>query len=807
MRLKKPRPLKGKRGNWQKWLTTGTLVACAASTGVKSALAQQTANPQAPQPSANTLSLVTFDIPGSTLGEALPKFQVATQLHIETEKSGLLEIPTRAVVGQFTPEIALKLLLSGSGLTYTFGPNGTVVIDVAAVATSVEVADSINALSASSAKYSGPLLDTPQSITAIPKEVLEEQGNTTLRDALRNVSGISIAAGEGGAQGDNLTIRGFSARNDLFIDGMRDFGSYYRDPFNTEEVEVFQGPTSVTFGRGSTGGVVNQATKTPGMSRFFSAEALFGTDNTKRGTADLNVPLSQTTAFRLNVMGDQANIAGRDIAENQRYGVAPSLALGLGTPTRAYFSYMHQTADDTPDYGIPWLFNGPAPVNRRNYYGFSDGSSFLRTTADIGTARVEHDFAKRWTIHNQVRYATYGRDTRITEAKINGTPTLATPLSQMTVTRNQIAVASTESMAANQTDITGSFRTGIFEHSVVTGAEFTRETSDPVRQTWSNVPQTSLLNPNPSDPFAGSAVVSSQVRTTAAGAAAYALDTVRFAQKWELTGGVRWDRFGANYSQVIGTPVAFHRVDKMTSWRAALVYKPITAGSIYFAAGTSFNPSAESLALSASTANLPPESNRNYEAGTKWDLNHNRLSLRGAIFSTEKLNAREADPNNSALNVLAGEQRARGITVEGNGRITDRWNMLLGYTHLDAKLVSSNFYPQFVGSRLANVPANTFNFWTTYRLPQRWQIGAGGNFVASRTASATAPLDPTTGLVKAVPGYWVFNAMVEHRLTEHVELQGNVFNIANRYYYDQLHPAHLVPGPGRSATLGLKFRF
>ena len=95
---------------------------------------------------------------------------------------------------------------------------------------------------------------------------MEQQGVTTLRDALRNVAGISLAAGEGGAQGDNLTIRGFTARNDLFIDGMRDFGSYYRDPFNTQEVEVLQGPSSVTFGRGSTGGVVNQATKTPGLT-------------------------------------------------------------------------------------------------------------------------------------------------------------------------------------------------------------------------------------------------------------------------------------------------------------------------------------------------------------------------------------------------------------------------------------------------------------------------------------------------------------------------------------------------------------
>ena len=222
----------------------------------------------------------------------------------------------------------------------------------------------------------------------------------------------------------------------------------------------------------------------------------------------------------------------------------------------------------------------------------------------------------------------------------------------------------------------------------------------------------------------------------------------------------------------------------MPTWRAALVYKPVPAGSIYFAAGTSFNPSAESLSLSASNANLPPEKNKTYELGSKWDLDGGKMSVRGAVFRTEKTNAREPDPNNSLLNVLAGDQRVDGAQIEVRGRLTSRWEMLSSYAYLDGKVVSSKYYPAAVGARLANVPANTFNFWTNYRLPRQWKFGAGGNFVSSRTASSTVPFDPTTGLVKEVPGYWVFNAMAKHRLTEHVDLQVNVYNIANRYYYD-----------------------
>ena len=271
---------------------------------------------------------------------------------------------------------------------------------------------------------------------------MQQQGVTTLRDALRNVAGISLAAGEGGAQGDNLTIRGFTARNDLFIDGMRDFGSYYRDPFNTQEVEVLQGPSSVTFGRGSTGGVVNQATKTPGLTRFISGDVDFGTDLTRRVTLDIDQPLpslGKGAAFRLNLMGNEGNVAGRDVAENRRFGIAPSLALGLGTPTRWTFSYFHQNADDNPDYGIPWLFNGPAPVARNNYYGFKNGN-YLRTYDDIGTAKVEHDVNSHITLRNQVRYANYVRDVLITEAQIPAGVTLATPLSSITITRHEIGV-------------------------------------------------------------------------------------------------------------------------------------------------------------------------------------------------------------------------------------------------------------------------------------------------------------------------------------------------------------------------------
>ncbi|HEX5229706.1 MAG TPA: TonB-dependent siderophore receptor [Bryobacteraceae bacterium] len=751
-----------------------------------------------------------FSIPAGPLDTVLPAFTEVTGVQIVLSKEGIAGLASPGVSGLYTPEQALAKLLAGTGATYRFTAVNSVTLDLKSISQTVDVTASVEALAASP-KYSASVLDTPQTISAVPEQVIEEQGVTTLRDALRNVAGISLAAGEGGAQGDNLTIRGFTARNDLYIDGMRDFGSYYRDPFDTQEVEVLQGPSSVTFGRGSTGGVVNQASKTPGRAGFVSGALDAGTDLTRRLTLDIDKPIGASAAFRLNLMGDLNNVAGRDIAENRRFGIAPALAFGLGTATRWSFNYFHQNADDTPDYGIPWLFNGPAPVNRTNYYGFKDGN-YLRTYDDIGTAKVEHDFAHGITLRDQLRYANYVRDVLITEPQIisaltGSAPTLSTPLNQMLVNRHEIGVNSTETLLDDQLDLTANFQTGLLRHSIVAGIEAGKETSDPVRPTWTQIPTASLFDPNPNQPFTGAQKITSIVHSTALTVAAYALDTIQIDRHWSLTGGIRWDRFDTAYTQQISPASAFNRIDEMPSWRAALVYKPVPIGAIYFDAGTSFNPSAESLSLSAATANLPPEKNLTYELGTKWDVGGRHLSLRSALFRTNKYNAREPDPTNPLLDVLAGNQRVDGAEFQAQGRLTSRWDLLSSFAYLDGKVVSSQYYSAAVGAPLANVPRYTFNFWSDYRLPGNWEVGAGSNYVSSRSASSAAPFDPATGLIKQLPGYWIFNAMVSHPLNEHLDLQVNVNNIANRYYYDELHPAHIVLGPGRSALVGLKFKF
>ncbi len=669
--------------------------------------------------------------------------------------------------------------------------------------------DSYKSDSVALPKMTEPLRDTPQSVTVVPRQLMNDQNSTTLRDVLRNVAGISIAAGEGGSQGDNLTLRGFTARNDIFLDGMRDFGSYYRDPFNYESVDVLQGPDSIMFGRGSTGGIINQESKTPGLSPFVDGTFTLGTDNTRRATVDVNEPLPElgtNTAVRLNLMGNDSQVAGRDVGENRRFGIAPSIAFGIGQQTTFTLSYLHQSEDDIPDYGLPWLkFDGKvAPVARHNFYGFK--SDYLRTDVDMVTAKLEHQVNESIHLQNQARFANYERDFRITEPQV--TNAVSAPLDTLNVVRNQLAGQSTETFLWDQFDATGEFNTAFIEHTLVSGVEGGRETSDPTRFGYAGVPQTPLLSPRENQAFTGSGSVRSKVKTTAESFGIYAMDTMKLSEHWILSGGLRWDYFHADFhSAAVGaTPAAaFEQTVTKPTWRGALIYKPVENGSIYFDYGTSFNPSAESLSLTAGNANVQPEENETFEFGSKWDFFHNKLSVRGSIFRTEKTNARETNPADATEVVDGGDQRVDGIEFAVTGHLTKEWQVFASYDYLDGEVVSSKFFPRAEGRGLNNVPRNTFNLWTTYDLPWKFEVGGGINVVSSRTAN-TATLGATT-VPERVDGYWTLNAMVKYEVSKRITLQANIYNLTDNYYLDQPHPNHVIPGAGISALFSTSFSF
>jgi catecholate siderophore receptor len=542
-------------------------------------------------------------------------------------------------------------------------------------------------------------------------------------------------------------------------------------------------------------------------SRALSASG--GSTAYKRGTLDINQPVSGLTgtAARLNMMWQDGGTPGRDVVDSTRWGLAPSVAFGVGSPTRLTASYFRLQQDGTPDYGLPWVpatnvplsqFASQAPpVDFRNFYGLRQ-RDYEKTATDLGTVVASHDFGGAATLRNQIRFGRTTRDSLITAPRFVSTESTDIRRTDWK-SRDQ-----TDEIVANQLDVTARFRTAGLAHAVMAGVDLSHEIDENHTrvETGPAAPDTDLFHPNPDDPYTGSLVRNGALtKGTARSVAAYAFDTVKLGEKWELTGGARWDSFGIDYDSVAATGVVSpaERTDRMVSWRGGAVFKPRANGSVYAGAGTSFNPSAEGLSLSAATVDLAPEQTRNYEVGTKWDLPRRRLSVNAAIFRTEKTNGRTPGINpGDPPTVLAGRQRVEGFEAGAAGRLTSRWEVYGGYAFMSSRIDASNT-PAEIANDLTLTPRQTFNLWTTFRLPWETTVGGGAQFMDSvfrNTLNTTA-----------VPSYWVMSAMASHDVGRHLTLRMNASNLTDARYVDRVSGGHFIPGPGRSASLTAGFRF
>ena len=370
-----------------------------------------------------------------------------------------------------------------------------------------------------------------------------------------------------------------------------------------------------------------------------------------------------------------------------------------------------QTEDNLPDYGIPYLFGQPAPVNRANFYGLTN-EDFEDVLLNIFTARLEHRFSDQLNLRNTLRYSRTDRQAAVTTLSIAGTPTPATPLSDIMVSRGtRPARDTTESILSNQADLTARFVALGFKHTLVTGLETARETFDATRFTHANVPNADLLNPNVRpDTSRETETISARTSTTTTSFAIYAIDQIRLLPKLDLIGGLRFDLFAADFDSFLNNQ-HFNRTDTQVSPRAGLVFHPTPAQSYYFSYGTSFNPSAEALALAMNNADTPPEENRTFEIGVKIGLWDDTVNFQGALFQIEKTNARTTDPETLLL-VLEGKQRVQGFELAIISRPLPRWNLLAGFTYLDSKVLESQDVQNNVpvqGKQLQNTPRYSAN--------------------------------------------------------------------------------------------------
>ncbi len=666
------------------------------------------------------------------------------------------------------------------------------------------------------------LRDIPQSVTVIPRAVMDSQGATSLADVLRNVPGITIGAAEGGSIGNNINLRGFSARTDLYLDGARDRGQYYRDIFSLDAVEVLKGPSSMLFGRGSTGGVINQVSKTPLLKSFNEVTFTTGTNKSARTTGDFNQQLSDTSAWRIGVMAQDVP-STRDVMVNKDTGLAPSLSLGIGTPTEMTFSALLSHNRDMPDYGLPPVNGMPANVNRNNYYGMTDD----RTISDVSefSAKFKHKFNSEWSLRDQATFGRYNIDVRATGPStvgtVNGagvftalpitTPGAANanangnitnlPLSALSVQLGSHDRKILDQALYNDLDLLGEFATGSIKHSLTIGIELGRDTYR-AQALSRNLPVVSLLNPSYNDtPGTSPEITGNLARASADTIAPYINDTITINPQWKLVGGVRYDTFKAGVTNSIpsATVVASaNQTNRFTSVRTGLIYQPSDAQSYYVSYGTSSNPSLEQLTATLGQQNLPPETNKSYEVGGKWDLFKGNLSLTSALFSVEKDNARQLV--STGVYALAGDIRVKGVEFGAAGRINRNWQIFSGLALMNPRIIRAVDGTQ--GNVPSNVPHDSASLWTTYKLTRDWETGGGVSYMSNRFAANND--------VVTVPKFIRYDAMLTYHQPKY-DLRLNLLNISNRRdNFDAVIPSdggRAVPTISRTLLATVAYRF
>ena len=697
----------------------------------------------------------------------------------------------------------------------------------------------------SSPKFTQPIVDTPQTITVIKKELLQQQAATSLAEALRNTPGVTLQLGENGSTqtGDSVNLRGFDTSQSIFVDGIRDLGAVSRDVFNIDQVEVVKGPSGSDIGRGASSAYINLVSKTATLDRFATGMLSVGSASRKRISADLNQPLDIAlpgSAVRLNLVAQDYGTPGRDEVRAKRWGFAPTASFGLGTPTRVTLSYLHMNQDNRPDGGVSTfglkgyaygtgttaLAAGPA-VRSSNYYGLASDYDHVRS--DMFTARIEHDLAPGFKLRNTTRLGETQETVVVTgvNALVQKDPVSGAvlPAAQWAAARSRQGRDQDNEILTNQTNLSSAFTTFGMDNALSTGIELIYErqhTDTPTAVSGAAVltGAANLYAPNPNDTLAmpqfyktGTNLVGSTLT-----ASAYAFDTLNITDSLLVNAGVRADKFHTDTSSVTAatstvaaSSTSLGLTDSLWSWKVGAVFKPARNGSVYATysdsrqppGGTNFALSA--TASSSSRADLKPTEGTNIEFGTKWDLMGGKAGFTAAVYRSENKNELVSDGATVPTYSQIGKRRVQGIELGLVGQLTDALNVSAGYSHMDSKIITGASTQQ--GGVLVFSPVNTFTSWLTYKLPLGFTVG-GGERYADTSARSSNTAAPTTYLLTA-PAYWVTDGMVAYDISRNWSAQLNVGNLFDRKYMASLNNggSRYTPGASRNALLSLNAKF
>ncbi|MCR0985366.1 TonB-dependent receptor [Roseomonas populi] len=677
--------------------------------------------------------------------------------------------------------------------------------------------------------------DTPQTITVVPQEILQQQTVTTLEQALRNVPGITstIGEGNGGVSGDQFRIRGFSAQNDVLVDGLRDFGSYSRDAFTYEDVQVLKGASGFALGTSSIGGGINVNSKLPTLENRYSGVVTGGMGPFARGTLDINQRISETIAARINVMGQSSSLVGRDDIDTRRWGVAPSIAFGLGTPTTFSLEYLHYHDSHTIDGGMPIVYRGigatgrPASeygVRRANFYGIDNDMD--NVDVDRITGRLSHRFSNWLTVTNDTRYTHVDRYTALTAATC-GTQTAT--VSYFNSCSGQFFRGLNPALAygggsnapynqvnegiQNLTTALARFTTGPFRHELTAGVDIAHETVDRTAYPYSPTrPGVSLLTPWTNNDLMLNTGAANNVRNTeSTNLGLFLNERLYVLPTLSVYGGFRWTNYDFDYKA--GTPglaasqnVSVH--DSFFDPRAGLIWEPTPSQTYYYSFSTSTTPPGTFFTTFPADAtnfnsNFEPTRNTNHEIGAKISLLDQRLGLTAALFHAERSNALvPSDTDVGAFVATNDKQRIRGVELGVTGRITPEWNILANYTYLDSETTRSATAAN-VGRRVQYVPKHSASVWTTYDIGRDtpWNVTLGAGIVYRSQVF----LDTTN--TAEVPDNFSLDALIQHRVNQNLTVRVNGYNLTDRTNYEGLFSNRAVVAAGRTVLVSLAADF
>jgi catecholate siderophore receptor len=694
--------------------------------------------------------------------------------------------------------LALMLALTYPILAHAQSDAADTTLPTVTVTGTVE-ASPYNAVKSSSAtKTDAPLRDIPQTVNVVPLALLRDQGARSLQDALKAVPGIGLSTGDG--QRDQVTIRGFSAIADQFVDGLRDDALYFRDLSNIEQVEVVKGPAAVLYGRGSSGGLINRVTKKPGID--ISEVALqVGSWQQKRAEFDLGRDLGDNgVAFRITGAVEDAD-SYRDPQFLERQALAPSVRFKLGAATTLLIQaeYLHDKR--VTDFGIPSYQGRAVDVPPGTYYGAADAKTNDYTESRVKALGfvLEHSFSDQLKLRNAFRYvdATLDRNSTLVAA-VNETAKTAS-LTRGNVLRD-------EDGYYNQTELVQKLTLAGMPHQLLYGVEFSRQHKDQLVRSQANVATVSLFNPvAPVVPFTAGGAPTANSLSVFDVASGYMQDQVTLAEHWKALVGARYDRFEQDTQdrRPNQTKPNLSRTDGNWSPRAGVVYQPDDKQSYYASFSKSYQPSGETFALAANNTDLAPEATQNKELGAKLDLLDGRALISAAVFRLQRDHIKTTDPVTSQL-IPMGTQRTDGIELTFAGNLGQGWQVWSGYSFLDAEMISSiakDDGQQVQGKRPTLTPRQSANLWFSKAIDSRFGAGAGLNAVGARFANP--------GNTVTLAGYTTIDAMAYYR-SKRVEVQLNLMNLLDRGYIIAGHGSSKnlnLPGAPRSAQLTMRYRF